>query len=161
MPREPPEEHALPSWSGTPLDERNLGTTLETGTLFCLIGDPDQFEAILHVDENDIELVQSGQRVQLRLDHLPGESFSGKVIEISKLDLDVMPRELATAGDMPAEADGRGAARPLDTWYQARVQIDDAPPNLIGRMHGRARIEVASRTLGDRLVRFLKQTFSH
>ncbi len=160
VPREPAETRELPTWSGTPLDERNLGTTLETGTLACLVGDPNRFEAILHVDEDDVELVQEGQRVQVRLDHLPGETIAGTVTEIAKLDLEVMPRELAAAGDLPSESDKRGLARPLDTWYQARVQFDSDPPRLVGRMHGRARVEVAPRTLGNRLLRYLKQTFS-
>ncbi len=114
----------------------------------------------MHIDEDDVELVQAGQTVDVKLDHLPGETFSGKVVEVAKLDLDVMPRELAATGDLPARTDRRGVARPLDTWYQARVRFDDDPPHLVGRVHGRAKINVAPRTLADRLARYLKQTFS-
>jgi len=153
------DRHALAGWSGTPLDEKNRGAYLETGTLVCLVGEPDAFEAIVHVDENDVELVAAGQAVSLRLDHLPAETFTGTVTDVSKLDLDVMPRELAAAGDLPARKDERGIARPLDTWYQARVRFDAEPGELIGRVHGRAKIEVAPRTLGDRLMRYVKQTF--
>jgi putative peptide zinc metalloprotease protein len=159
LPPQPLEPRALPRWSGTPLEQRNLGATLETGTLACLVGNPQQFEAILHLDEHDVELVQAGQQVQVALDLLPGETFAGSVVEIAKLDLDVMPRELAAIGDLPARTDERGYSRPLSTWYQARVKLDGDPQNLVGRMPGRAKIEVAPRTLADRLARYLKQTF--
>ena len=113
----------------------------------------------MHLDENDVELVRAGDRVQVRLDHLPAEILYGCVTEIAKLDLDMMPRELAAAGDLPAESDRHGVTRPIDTWYQARVRFDRDVPHLVGRMHGRAQVEVASRSLIDRLLRYLKQTF--
>jgi putative peptide zinc metalloprotease protein len=162
-PNLPPEKfdpRALPHWTGAPLEERNLGTTLESGTLVCLVGNPREFEAILHLDEHDVELVQNGQQVHIALDHLPGETLSGSVVEIAKLDLDVMPRELAALGELPARTDERGYARPLSTWYQARVKLDGEPQNLVGRMPGRAKIDVAPRTLTERAVRYLKQTFA-
>ena len=56
-----------------------------------LVGDPDKFEAILHVDEDDVELVQAGQTVAVRLDHLPGETFRGRVVDVAR---DGLPRHL-------------------------------------------------------------------
>src|SRR4029077_9421570 len=110
-----------------PFDERNLETFLETGTLLCLVGDPSRFEAVLHVEQTDIELVRTGQRVRIMLDHLPGEVFLGTVAEVAKLDLAVMPRELSAARDLPSRIDQRGVSHPLDTWYQARVLFDEDP----------------------------------
>jgi len=159
VPREPAEPHALPRWTGTPLDSENLGAMLSTGTLVCLVGEPDKFEAVLHIDQRDVELVQAGQRVSIRLDHLPDSVLEGTLVEIARLDLDVMPRELAAAGDLPAREKRDGTARPIDTWYQARVKFDDKPEHLIARMHGRAKIAVAPQSAGDRLMRWLKQTF--
>jgi putative peptide zinc metalloprotease protein len=158
-----PEEKTtdkLPHWFGTPLDERNLGSFLETGTLVCLIGQPDQFEGVLHVAQTDVELVQPGQLVRMQLDHMPGRIFEGEVTEIARLDADVMPRELAAAGDVPTRTDDRGVERPLDTWYQARVRFDGQPPHEVARVHGTAKISVAPRSLGAQLTRYLKQTFS-
>lgn len=158
-----PEEKTadkLPHWSGTPLDERNLGSFLNTGTLVCLIGQPDQFDGVLHVAQTDVELVQPGQRVRMQLDHMPGQIFDGEVTEIAKLDADVMPRELAAAGDVPSRTDERGVEHPLDTWYQARVRFDKQPPHEVARVHGTAKIEAAPRSLGAQLARYLKQTFS-
>jgi putative peptide zinc metalloprotease protein len=159
-PQEKRETGTLPRWSGTPLEQRNLGSFLETGTLLCLVGDPERFEAILHVDEDDVELVGAGQEVTIALDHRPGETFRGKIVEVARLDLDVMPRHLAAAGDLPARTDERGVARPLDTWYQARVELEGDPPHMLARVHGRAKISVAPQTLAARLGRYLKQTFA-
>jgi hypothetical protein len=137
-----------------------VGCYLDTGTLLCLIGDAARFEAVLHVAQADVELVQPGQTVRLRLDHAPGQVFRGTVVDVAKLDVDVMPRELAAGGDVPSRSDPRGVRRPLDTWYQARVHFDDQPPFELARVHGRARISVAPRSLAAQLSRYLKQTFS-
>jgi putative peptide zinc metalloprotease protein len=150
----------LRTWSGTPLEERNIGSYLETGTLLCLVGDPNRFEAVLHLAENDVELVQPGQRVRMVLDHLPGRVFEGTVTDVAKLDLEVMPRSLAVAGDVPSQSDERGVRRPLDTWYQARVQFDEGPSQPVARVHGNAKVSVTPRSLGAQLARWLKQTFS-
>jgi putative peptide zinc metalloprotease protein len=155
-----PDSDKLSQWSGTPLDQRNLGSYLDTGTLVCLVGQPNQFEAVLHVAQSDVELVQPGQSVRMILDHLPGEVFDGRVTEVAKLDADVMPRELTAAGDVPSRTDARGMQHPLDTWYQARVQFDREPPYTVARVHGTAKISVAPRSLGSQWVRYLKQTFS-
>jgi putative peptide zinc metalloprotease protein len=160
IPRKPRAADKLDRWAGAPLDPQNRGSYLERGTLLCLVGDPAAFEADLHVEQTDIELVQVGQRVRLVLDHLPGDAFWGQIVELAKLDLAVMPRELAAAGDLPARTDQRGVSRPLDTWYQARVLFDEAPPYRLARVHGRAKIVVASRSLAWRMTRYLKQTFS-
>jgi putative peptide zinc metalloprotease protein len=160
VPRKPRSTDTLDRWSGTPLDDRNRGTQLEVGTLVCLVGDPDHFEAILHVEQSDIELVTEGQQVRLTVDHLPGEILSGTVSEIARLDLDRMPRELAASGDLPSRTDRRGTKHPLDTWYQARVTFDSDPAHLVARVHGRAKIAVASQSLGAQLLRWLRQTFS-
>jgi len=150
----------LDRWSGTPLDERNLGSYLEPGTLVCYVGDPNHFEALLHVAQSEIELVALGQSVRMQLDHRPGEVLAGTVCEIAKRDLDDMPRQLAAAGDVPTRTDAQGVAHPLDTWYQVRVQFDTDPPHLVAGIHGAARISVASSPFLAQFARWVRQTFS-
>ena len=159
-PRLAPSGDTLDTWSDVPLNERNLGTYLDRGSLVCLVGDPARFEAVVHVEQSDIELVAIGQPVRLVLDHRPAEVVEGRVMEIAKLDLKVMPRELATAHDLPAHTDPRGAAHPLNTWYQVRVQFESDPPFLLARVRGRAKITVASQTIVAQCVRFVRQAFS-
>ena len=142
-----------------PLEERNLGSQMETGTLLCLVGDPDRYEAVLHIEQSDIDLVQVGQQVRMSLDLAPGEIASGEVVEIARLDLKVMPRELAAARDLPTRVDAHGVSYPIDTWYQARVRFDEQPPHLLARVHGKAKIAVAPRSIAAQIARSLSQTF--
>ncbi len=160
LPPKPQSADTLERWTLTPLEARNLGTWFDSGTLLCLVGDPTRFEAVLHVTDSDIELVQTGQPARVMLDNLPGQIFAGTVSEISKLDLQSMPRELAMAHDLPARTDKRGVQHPLDTWYQVRVAFDEQPAHLVARVHGRAKISVAPQSLFAQLARYLKQTFS-
>jgi putative peptide zinc metalloprotease protein len=150
----------LDRWSGTPLDTRNFGSYLEAGTLLCYIGDPKRFEAVLHVAQSEIELVALGQRVRVQLDHRPGEIFWGTITEVAKRDLEDMPRQLAAAGDLPTRTDAQGVSRPLDTWYQVRVQFDSDPPHLVAGIHGGARISAAPSPFLTQLARWIRQTFS-
>jgi putative peptide zinc metalloprotease protein len=159
VPRDDKKSDSLPHWTGAPLDLQNAGSYLERGALVCLIGDPNRFEAILHVDQADVELVRDGQQVRMTLDSLPGDTFWGTVVDVARLDLKVMPRELAAAGDVPSRTDERGSARPLDTWYQVRVKFEEDPARLVARVHGQAKIVVAPLSLAAQISRFVRQTF--
>jgi putative peptide zinc metalloprotease protein len=149
----------LPTWTGTPLDERNRGCVLETGVLFCLIGDPQRLEAVLYVDQSDLELVQRDQRVRLRVETLPGWLLTGMVTEISQRDAKVAPREL-TPQDLPLEVGPDGIARPIEAAYQVRVALDDHDQLLPVGSRGRGKVVVSAQPLGRRLYRYLSQTFT-
>lgn len=149
----------LETWSGSPLDASNLGAYLETGTLFCLVGDPERLEAMLVVDQTDIEFVRVGQTVRLQLNQLAGRYLSGKIAEISKLDIETVPPELVAAGDLPARTDADGTTQLVGVFYQVDVAIDDHPYELLPGAVGRARIRTASRSLARRALRYLSSTF--
>ncbi len=149
----------LDYWSGTPLDDENLGALLEAGTLYCLIGNPARLEAVLVIDQADLEFVRKGQRVRMALGQLPGDTLWGTIDEISEIDLKIVPRELTAAKQLPTVTDPSGIARPLSASYQARVVLDEHPHALLLSAPGRAKIHVAPQTLGKRLYRYLSSTF--
>lgn len=151
---------ALPTWSGIPLDERNRGAFLETGTELCLIGRPGAFEVIAAIDQSDIEFVETGRPVEILIDHLPDLWLRGTVVDIAEIDLDVAPRELVEHDEFPTRIDSDGVARPVTTAYQARIRFDEGRPDLILRAPARAKITTAPRSLASRTTRFLQQTFS-
>jgi putative peptide zinc metalloprotease protein len=153
----PPGE--LASWKGTPLDPANLGSFLETGTLFCLVGDPDQLEAVLVIDQADVEFVRTGQTVRLALDQAPGLILTGRVADIAKIDLKVAPPELVTGGELPTLTDESGVARPISASYQARVTLDEHSQRLLLGASGWAKINVAPLSLGQRVYRYVSRTF--
>jgi putative peptide zinc metalloprotease protein len=163
----PPEiglDHAegrLPRWSGSPFDAKNRGSFLNTGELFCLVGDPSQMEAVIVVDQADIEFVSEGDHVELLVDELPGTIFEGTIEEISRADLKHSPRNLSskTGGELATTTNADGVERPLSTSYQARVRLDNSDGLLRLGVRGRAKIHAGRQTLLARFSRFLSQTF--
>ncbi len=154
------EAGELPNWTETPLDPRNHGAYLETGTVVCLIGDPGCLEATLVIDQADVDLVHVGQKVQIHLDELPGETLDGTISTIGELDLKVAPRELVIAGDLPTKMDESGLSRPLSASYQARVKLNPTGHvSLRSGAPGRAKITVEPQSVANRLLRYLQQTF--
>jgi len=149
----------LPTWSGTPLDAQNRGCLLETGAVFCLVGDPNCVEAVLYVGQTDVQFLKMDQCVRLRLDTLPGKVLQGVIVEVAQKDAKVAPRELA-AGDLPVRVGHDGVARPVDTAYQARVSLDDHNYRLPIGSRGKAKILVQPQPLGRRLYRYLSETFT-
>jgi putative peptide zinc metalloprotease protein len=149
----------LPRWTGTPLDKRNVGCTLERGTLVCLVGNPASFEAVLYVDESYIDLVRAGQRVWLRFDASSGELVRGTIHEMAGEETRVVPRELAVQRDMPNRPDSTGIPRPLSTSYQVRVTLDKPAGSLLLGARGKARIVVPSQPASQRIYRWIRQTF--
>jgi len=161
-PRRPARSYApgrLDAWQASPLDERNLGCHLETGALYCLVGDPDDLEASVVLDQGDVRFVRCGQRVRLKLDELPGRVLGGTITEIAKTDLKVAPRELAAGEELAVRVDDEGISRPVETSYQARVALDDCDVRLLTGTGGRAKILAEPQSLARRLYRYLGRTF--
>jgi len=152
----------LPAWSGQALGAENLGAWFEAGTVLCLVGDADRFEAALVVDQSEVEFVARGQRVDLKLDAFPWRTLSGTVAEIAETHIEGGSERLSVkaGGSVPTRTDGAGRERPISTSYEALMVVDDAEGLLTSGMRGTARIEVGSRSVGRWLLRLLWQTFN-
>ena len=148
----------LRPWSGTPMDAENRGAHFETSTLFCIVGDPENMQAMLVVDESDIKLVSVGQQVQLMLDEFPGERFEGEVVSVSQESLSELPRELSmtNGGSVGVEPSPGGGEVPLLTSYEVSVSLDGEKQKLLTGFRGKAKIEVSQLPLGQQLVRYLQ-----
>ena len=151
---------ALHAWQGSPLDKENLGSHLDTGALFCLVGDPARLEAFLVIDQADMKFVRKGQRVRMQLDQMPGEILDGTIAELAKSDLKVAPRELSKESDLLIRVEKDGIARPAATSYQARVVLDQHDRQLLVGTRGRAKIVAEPQPLAQRVYRYLKRLFS-
>ena len=149
----------LETWSGSPLDASNRGAYLDTGTLFCLVGDPDRLEAMLVVNQTDIEFVRVGQKVRLQLGQLAGSHLSGEIVEIARIDVENAPPELVAAGNLPVQIDVDGTTQLAGVFYKVNVAVDDHSHQLIPGAAGRARIHAAPVSLGRRILRYLSSTF--
>jgi len=149
----------LPAWTGSLHDASNLGCFLESGTQMCIIGNPDQGEAMLLIDRNDIPFVQPGQSVKLYFGALQNHLISGRIAEVAEADTDVLPPMLAKQVQIPVRGQSDNGALPMETIYLARVEFENEPQRIISGSSGKARIRVAPRSLALRLADFVTRTF--
>ena len=161
-PRKDPQGQ-LPKWSRTPLEPRNLGCFLEPGTQLCSVGDPVEMEALLVIDQDDIDFVAADQNVEIKLDELPHDTFTGTIDKISEEEMEFSPKRLTAkaGGELSTKTDPEsGVERPMSTSYQASVPLPD--PNRLLRigLRGSAKIHVRPQTLGQRAWRLLARTFN-
>lgn len=108
------------------------------GTVFCKIFDSRQVMVEIPVREYDIDDVQSGQRVLLKLDAYPTETFEGWVKQISPM---IVERVEALQGTY--------------TKIKVTVLIDNPDGKLVPGMQGDARILAQERSLAGRMSREL------
>jgi putative peptide zinc metalloprotease protein len=152
----------LPAWSGNALSDRNLGATFQEGTVLCMVGEPERFEAVMVVDQTEVEFVAEGQPVDLKLNSFPWQTFRGKVDQIAETHIEAGSERLSVkaGGSVPTETDPSGREIPISTSYEALMTLDDTEAVFTPGMRGTARIQVGSRTVGQWLLRLLWQTFN-
>ncbi|NLX96652.1 MAG: hemolysin D [Rhodopirellula sp.] len=155
----------LRTWKGTPLEPENVGCFLEPGTLFCQVGDPEKMEAMLVVDQSDIDFIREGQDVDIKLDELPHDLFLGRIAEIAQIDLRVSSNRLSTkaGGELATKTDKSGVERPMSTSYQVRVPLNDPARLLRLGLRGQGKVHMGRedwQTLGQRAWRLLSETFN-
>jgi putative peptide zinc metalloprotease protein len=156
----PTSDTRLATWSGSPLEPKNVGAALEPGTLVCLVGDQAHLTAVLLVDDVDVKRLQSGQSVRLRLQQLPGKVISGEVVDVARHE--VRSDEGATAAQADLAALYTGLVPPGGRYaahYQVRVQFESQPQPLVIGGRGDAKVAAERITLARSIVRFLGQTF--
>jgi len=151
----------LPLWAGSPLDTVNHGAHLTPGDQLCLIGNPHDLEAVLVIDQADIEFVRPGQEVQIKLDAYPAATLRSEIEDIARVELQATPPSLSSqaGGELATRTDPAGMQRPLSTSYQARAALPEVDEPLQPGLRGRGKIAAQPRSLGWRLGRFLARTF--
>jgi putative peptide zinc metalloprotease protein len=160
VPTREAEDDRLPTWTGTPMDAKNAKCYLDRGTLLCLVGDPARQEAVLFIDETDVQYVRVDQRVRVLFPVAPTVVLAGRVEEIAKRNILTVPNELAVEQTLANRPDATGARRPLRTSYSVRVALDDHDVDLLTGARGSAKISVEPQTLGQRLLHVLRRTLT-
>lgn len=155
-------EGMLPNWSGSAISKRNLGATYAEGTILCMVGDASQFEAVMLVDQAEVEFIARGQRIGLKLDAFPFETFTGTVDDIAENHVDAGSERLSvkSGGSVAMTTDEMGREVPMSTSYEVLMHLDDQERVLTAGMLGNARISVGSRTVGQWLWRIFWTTFN-
>jgi putative peptide zinc metalloprotease protein len=159
------QQIALAGWSGWPMEEKNIGASFSPDgqdNVFCQIGDPDEWDAVLVIGQNEMDLVKEGQKVRLMFNESAYHVFNSTVESIADDQMEsVSPRLASTSGGaVPAQHDPNGAVKPLSTSYQAEVRLDNSLGLFRNGLTGTARIQTEPRTLAWRLWRYIKRTFN-
>ncbi|QDV65774.1 site-2 protease family protein [Crateriforma conspicua] len=153
----------LPGWTGTPMQPHNIGALMTPDDKICEIGTPKDYEAVLIIDQGDMQLVRVGQEVDLKLDSKRLETFHGKLTEMSINPMQAASTNMSsqTGGDLQTEIDPRtGQIKPRSVSFQGRVPIDFDETVLRAGYRGSAKIHVDPMSLGQRLWRIIAKTFN-
>jgi len=159
------DDAELPQWTGTPLDPENLGASLVPDgpqSMICQIGDPNDWDAVLVIDQDDAGLVQEGQPVRLMFEEWSYQRFDSTIANRARNAMTTAPPRLASTngGPLASQPGPDGTMRPLATSYQAVARLDNSSGLLRNGLTGRARVDTAPRTLAERLYRYFSRTFN-
>ncbi|MCA9022629.1 MAG: HlyD family efflux transporter periplasmic adaptor subunit, partial [Planctomycetaceae bacterium] len=153
-----PDEADLPAWTGSPFDADNRNCYLERGTWLCSLGNPDQLQARLIVDQEHVEFVEPGQSVRILLDEFPNEVLTGTIQEIAEIDLDDLHPNLIHREELTTEVDSSGKQQLNSTSYLALVTLATPVEQPLIHSTGQAKIAVPPESLGKKLYRQLRKT---
>jgi putative peptide zinc metalloprotease protein len=162
VPRTPPasdDDGKLPTWSGRPLDAANRGARIEPVTLVCLVGDPSDPSAVLLVEDTDAHRLRPGQSVRMRLEQLPGQVVTGKVVEVARHELRDNDESGPARNQLDTLFTGLIAPGTSRAHYQVRVTFDTPSQPLIFGGRGHAKVAAERIPLARTLWRFLAKTF--
>jgi len=115
----------------TPRLERRAGTRLDKGEIFCRIADMNDVAVEILVPEADISEISTGQRIRLKIDAFPTETFIANVELIGQTAVE------------------QEHAR----FFIVRGRLDEGLHHLRAGMVGRAKIEVGYHSVGYVLLR--------
>lgn len=152
----------LVDWYGWPLEKRNHNAYLENGTTVCqIVQNPQKLNAVLAIDQSELEFIGSDQKVQLWVRQLPTHLFDSKIESISPVEMKQVPKSLSSksGGDLITKMDRSGKEVPHNTTYQVGVLFEDANGLIAPGATGTAKIHAGYRPLGARLWRLACKTF--
>jgi putative peptide zinc metalloprotease protein len=163
----------LPGWQGTLLEPKNQGAYLAADDVICLVASVEKQEgssrrervmvdAELVIDQADIELIEVGDEVHIRLESYPWKTYTSRLSSIALTNLIESPISLSSqaGGQLGTQVDNSGSVAPISTSYHARAHLldENGEFNQID-LRGRARIATEWKSLGWRLYRFAARTF--
>lgn len=136
------DEGRLPVWSGSPLESRNLGCWVEPGTVLCTVGDPNQLEALVAIDQSDVAEVELGQAVRILLESSPVRVLQGEVVQVAR-------RSAQRVAVDPAVDAGK--------YHLVQVRLHSQDASLLVGTRGTVKIEARRSTLYTIVANQLQQ----
>ncbi len=159
----------LPQWSGSPFDNKNTGALLSGADQFCQIGKSTNYEAVLVIDQADVNLVHGFVNknntlppVKIKLDAYRWKSIDGAIDKLASAPMEATPASLSTQGGgvLETKTDKKtGTLKTISTSYQASVPLDDQQELLRVGLTGKAKIYTGWQSLYERTYRYIARTF--
>ena len=156
------DEKTLEQWVGSPLDKGNLGAALQQSTLVGqIIPDPKKLEAVLAVDQADVEFIRKEQPVELFVNQVPCEIFRSEVKLITPNEMQDTPKALSSkhGGDIVTETARSGREVPTSTKFLVKVNLENPDDLVVPGSTGVAKVRAGSQTVGRRIWRLASRTF--
>lgn len=157
-------DEQLSSWHGYPIEKANEGAFLQQKTPVCQIvpQDNDKHRAVLLVDQEFMEFITEGLKVEIELKGIPGHQLESKIVEISPVELQKAPPNVSnqTGGSLVTKKNERGEDVPQSATFPIRAPFKSSDPRIRIGMTGHAKISAGSKTLGQRVWRFVCRTFN-
>ena len=156
------DNQSLRNWNGIPLEARNLGSWIKSQTLVGqVVPELDQYEAVLAIDQKDIEFVSQNQSVELQLNQLPLNLLRSEIINLAPVKMRQTPPALSSkhGGELLSVTSPEGKDVPQSTTYRVSVDVTASGLGILPGGTGRAKIAVGSQTIGQRIWRVLCHTF--
>jgi putative peptide zinc metalloprotease protein len=152
----------LDEWHGSPLEARNIGAYLKQSTFVGqIVTDMTKMEAVLVIDQADIEFVHADQAVEMLIRQIPLEIFHSTTDRISPSEMKSTPKSLSSqhGGDIVTAAGPNGTNVPQSTKYRVNVPLDNPDELVFPGSTGVAKIRTGSQTVGQRIWRLISRTF--
>ncbi len=147
--------------SADPLVKQSLGKYLRAGDFLCQIGDPRKLELVILIGQAEIEMVREGAQVEAYFASHPLQSVTTELSEVSQAESRFSPLVLATnfGGRLAMQPDQSGVGSIADTVYRARAPIENEDLLLSAGVRCQVRIQAATQTLAQRMLRWVRSTF--
>lgn len=136
------DDGKLPTWSGSPLEPRNVGCWIEPGTVLCTVADPRRLDALVAIDQADVPEVKPGQPVRILVASSPVRVLEGEVVEVAQ-------RGAKRMSAQPTADPGK--------YHLVEVRLTDEDSLLLVGSRGTAKIEASHTTLGAMLSNQLRR----
>jgi putative peptide zinc metalloprotease protein len=153
------DQDGLVGWTGLPLDARNVGAFMPTGTKVGTVGSADAWQAFLYVSQAEVDDLRPGLVVRVKPVHLPGVVVEGVIQRIAKVNADSVPPQLADSIDVDLGRGPKKDATLPSRVFQVQVSIPQPAENLIIDGRGDATIWLDRRTLWEMISRSVAKTF--
>ncbi|MEL7500163.1 MAG: biotin/lipoyl-binding protein [Planctomycetota bacterium] len=155
------DESMLSQWHGNPLETRNLGAHLESGTMVgMIVPDLEKLEAVLAVDQANIEFLRNGQSIEMVVNQVPCTIYASKVEVVTPTEMEATPRALSSRfGGAIVTETKNGVEVPQSTRFIVRAKLHNFDQRIVPGSTGTAKIRVGSQTIAQRMLRIFHRTF--